>query len=237
GIPIDKWELTAHGLVAAIIKMEESCPGLKIKGSSVIIQGYGNVGAPTATKLNKKGAIIVGVSDVNEGLWNPKGLNIEKLNSIRNTRGGLRNYNGKTERRFNSSRLDWLLEAPCDILVPSARPDAINARNADRVQCKIILQGANSPVNKMTEYYLSNRRKIYSLSDFVVNSGGIIGCAVELKMKAEKEYEKKVSAEGVRSYTENLINNTISKNVAEVQSQVIKNNTTDVFFREEAMLL
>ena len=81
--------------------------------------------------------------------------------------------------------MDWLLEAPCDILVPAARPDAITARNADRIQCKVILQGANTPVNKMTEYYLNNRRGIISLSDFIVNSGGIIGCAVELTMKAD----------------------------------------------------
>ena len=237
GIPIDDWELTAHGLVSAINTLEDMDSGIKVKGAHVVIQGYGNVGAPTASKLNEKGAIIVGASDINTGLWNSEGLNIKKLNNIRNTPGGLRNYNGKIERCFNSNQIDWLLEAPCDILVPAARPDAINARNADRIECKVILQGANTPVNKMTEYYLNNRRGIISLSDFIVNSGGIIGCAVELAMKADTKYKKKVEAGGVRSYTENLINNTISKNVTQVQCQVNAKNGADIFFREEALAL
>ena len=237
GIPIDDWGLTAHGLVAAINTLEDMDSGINIKGANVIIQGYGNVGAPTASKLNAKGAVIVGASDINVGLWNPEGLHTGQLNSISNKPGGLSNYNGKTQRRFNSNQVDWLLEAPCDILVPAARPDAITARNADRIQCKVILQGANTPVNKMTEYYLNNRRGIISLSDFIVNSGGIIGCAVELAMKADKEYKKKVKAEGVRLYVENLISNTISKNVAQVLCQITAKDETDIFFREGALAL
>jgi glutamate dehydrogenase/leucine dehydrogenase len=147
---------------------------------------------------------------------------------VRNTKGGLSKYNGKIEQRFNSNQVDWLLEAPCDILVPAARPDAITARNADRIQCKVILQGANTPINKMTEYYLHNRRGIISLSDFIVNSGGIIGCAVELTMKSNTEYKKKVEAQGIRFYTENLINNTIAKNVTQVQCQVTATNEVDI---------
>ena len=237
GVPRDGWELTAHGLVAAINTLECMDSKIKVKGARVVIQGFGNVGAPTASKLHAIGAIIVGASDINAGLWNPDGLDIEQLNRIRNAPGGLSNYNGKTQRRFDSKQVDWLLEAPCDILVPAARPDAITARNADRIQCRGILQGANTPVNKMTEYYLNNRRGIISLSDFIVNSGGIIGCAVELAMKADKEYKKKVKAEGVRLYVENLISNTISKNVAQVLCQITAKDETDIFFREGALAL
>ena len=237
GIPIDDWELTAHGLVAAIMKLEDIDSKIKLKDAHVVIQGYGNVGAPTASKLISKGAIIVGASDINTALWNPKGLNIEQLNNIRNIPGGLSKYNGKTERRFNSNQLDYILEAPCDILVPAARPDAITARNADRIKCKVILQGANTPINKMTEYYLNKKRGILSLSDFIVNSGGIIGCAVELSMNADAKYKKKVEAKGVRSYTENLINDTISKNVSEIQSRITARDRSDKFFREEALSL
>ena len=237
GIPIDDWELTAHGLVSAINTLEDMDSGTKVKGAHVVIQGYGNVGAPTACKLNAQGAIIVGASDINTGLWNPKGLNIEQLNSIRNTPGGLSNYSGKTKRRFNSNQVDWLLEAPCDILVPAARPDAITARNSDRIQCKVILQGANTPVNKMTEYYLNNRRGIISLSDFIVNSGGIIGCAVELTMKTDIDYKKKVEMKGTRLYTESLINETISKNIKQVFSEATARDGTDIFFREKAISL
>ena len=150
-------------------------------------------------------------------MWEPTGLDIVQLKAFRNTVDGLSNYNGKVEKHFNSNQVDWLLEAPCDILVPAARPNAITARNADRVQCKVILQGANTPVNKMTEYYLSNRRGIISLSDFIVNSGGVIGCAAELAIGSDADFKKKVESEGIRLYTEKLIKEIISKNVIQVK--------------------
>ena len=96
---------------------------------------------------------------------------------------------------------------------------------------------SNTPINKMTEYYLNKKRGILSLSDFIVNSGGIIGCAVELSMNADAKYKKKVEAKGVRIYTENLINDTISKNVSEIQSQITAKDRSDKFFREEALSL
>ena len=129
--------------------------------------------------------MITGVSDIHGALWHSHGLNVGELNSIRREPGGISNYSGQVEKRLGPEQIDWLLEAPCDILIPAARPDAITARNADRIQCRKIFQGANAPSNKMTEYYLQNRRGIISYSDFIVNVGGVMGCAVELKMTME----------------------------------------------------
>ena len=237
GIPIDEWSLTAYGLIAAIKAFLSSNNEINIKGANVVIQGYGNVGAATATKLEKNGAKIVGASDINAGLWEPTGLNIKEMNSIRNQVGGLGNYTGKVEKFFDSSQLNWLLEAPCDILVPAARTNVITSRNADRIQCKIILQGANAPINKMTEYYLIKKRGIISLSDFIVNSGGVIGCALELAIQTDEVLKKVVLSAGVRSYTENLIKKIISNNVRDVLNLIKENNKTDTFFREEALFL
>ena len=237
GIPIDAWALTAHGLFASAKSLEELDSGFQINSARVLIQGYGNVGAPTAEKLHSAGAIVVGASDIHAGLWNANGLSLDELDQVRGRPGGLSNYTGKVGRWFGPAKLDWLMEAPCDILVPSARPDAITARNADRVQCKLILQGANMPVNKMTEYYLKNRRGILSLSDFIVNVGGVIGCAVELKMTGDAEYRKKVQSHGTRTYVEELITRTISKNVAEIHSRLAAQGDTDRIFREEALKL
>ena len=75
----------------------------------------------------------------------------------------------------------------------------------------MIIQGANTPSNKMTEYYLQNRRSILSLSDFIVNVGGVIGCAVELKMTGEPEYKNKLLKTGPQIYLEELIAKTVSK--------------------------
>ncbi|MBI5428547.1 MAG: Glu/Leu/Phe/Val dehydrogenase [Nitrospinae bacterium] len=237
GIPIDQWGLTAHGLMAAAVALESRFPDFRIKNARTVIQGYGSVGSWTAVKLHAAGATIAGASDINAALWNPSGLDVEALNRVRTLPGGLSNYTGKTEKRFSPSRLDWLLEAPCDLLVPSARPDAITSRNADRVQCRFILQGANNPSNKMTEYYLEKRRNILSLADFIVNAGGVIGCAVELKMDLEKEYRSKVLAVGPRPYLENLIHDTVSRNIFEIFDRLSKNKTGDTIFREEALRL
>lgn len=237
GIPLDEWGLTAQGLFAAARTMEQLQPDFHIENSGVVIQGFGNVGSWAATKLAAAGAVIVGASDINAGLWNPQGLDVEELNSIRNQPGGLRGYTGAVERRFGPETLDWLLEAPCDLLVPAARPDAITAKNADRLQCRMILQGANTPSNKMTEYYLQNRRGILSLSDFIVNVGGVIGCAVELKMTADADYREKVLQEGGKKYLDDLIFQTVSRNVMEIHRRLVKKKHSDVIFREAAVAL
>lgn len=237
GIPIDDWGLTAHGLFAAARTMETLDAGFPIKNARVVIQGYGNVGSWTAAKLHQAGAIIVGASDIHSAVWNPKGLNVEELNRIRKDPLGLKQYSNSIDKRFGPDKLDWLLEAPCDILVPAARPDCVTAKNADRIDCKMILQGANAPSNKMTEYYLQNRRNILSLSDFIVNVGGVIGCSVELKMTGDPDFKDETLKKGSRIYLEELIENTVSKNVIEVHERMTADKQNDVTFRDEAMRL
>lgn len=91
---------TAHSLFVAICTVEELEPDFKLKGAQVVIQGYGNVGSVTASKLNDIGAVITGVSDIHSALWNSQGLDIEQLNSMRRQDGGIANYSGKVEKRF-----------------------------------------------------------------------------------------------------------------------------------------
>ena len=236
GIPIDGWGLTAHGLVAALETLEKIDDRFKIKNSRVVVQGYGNVGSFTAIKLQQAGALIVGASDIHAGLWNPRGLDMDELNRVRYSPQGLQNYTGKTQKKITGENLDWLLEAPCEFLVPAARPDSITSRNADRIQCKVVLQGANTPSNKMTEYYLNNRRGILSLNDFIVNVGGVIGCAVEMKMASDPKYRDKVRKTGTQAYLEDLIHSTVSRNVEEIFRR-LKDNPEDTLFREQALEL
>ena len=181
-------------------------------------------------KLSQKGALIVGASDINCALWYPEGLDVRELVRIRKLPNGLKNYSKKVNKIFENKKLDWLLEAPCDILIPAARPDAITAKNIDRIDCRLILEGANTPISKPIEYYLKHRRNILSLTDFIVNAGGVIGCAVEQKIMQDTNYANKVKIKNTRNYTENLIFNTISTNVTEIFSR-IKN---DDLFRDAA---
>ena len=232
GVPIDDWELTAQGLFSAAKALESMDEQLNLSGAKFIVQGFGNVGAPTAIKLQELGAILVGASDINVALWNPDGLDPYALDKVRKEQGGLTNYPLQVSKKFSSDKLDWLLEAPCDILIPSARPDAITARNADRIQCRYILQGANTPSSKPVEYYLHHHRNILSLTDFIVNAGGVIGCAVERNLIVDGSYAEKVKQTGLRNYVENLIDTTITKNVCETYSRMQKNS--DTIFRDAA---
>ena len=91
----------------------------------------------------------------------------------------------------------------------------------------------------MTEYYLQNRRGITSYSDFIVNVGGVMGCAVELKMNMDPDYKNKVMAAGENGkiYLENLIGNTISKNVKTICTGMMQAQGKDFIFRDEAIKL
>ncbi len=230
GIPIDDWGLTAHGLFSAALSLEDILENFTLNNSKIVIQGFGNVGCPTAIKLQEKGALIVGASDINGALWNSTGLDVQELSNIRKQSGGLSNYSKPVDKKFSANKVDWLLEAPCDILIPAARPDAITAKNIDRIDCRLILQGANTPSSKPVEYYLRHRRNILSLTDFIVNAGGVIGCAVEQNMRRDKEYSMKVQHKDTRIYTENLIFDTVAKNVKGVFSRMEE----DSIFRDAA---
>lgn len=237
GIPIDGWGLTAHGMVSAINTLTSCLDNFRIADSRIVIQGFGNVGAPVAEKLAAEEAKIVGVSDISQAIYHSRGLDLSALMQARQ-KGGLSQYTGEVEKQFGPAQLDWLLEAPCDILIPAARPDAITARNADRIDCRVVIQGANVPSNRLTEYYLENRRNILNCSDFIANVGGVIGCAVELKMTTEPGYREKVLAEGKkgRPYVEQLIYNTVSRNVNEIMNRLCT-GSNDRTFREEALAI
>ncbi|MCF8720661.1 Glu/Leu/Phe/Val family dehydrogenase [Nitrospina gracilis] len=239
GVPIDKWGLTGHSLYSAIKTLEGIDPNFQIKGARVVIQGFGNVGSAIGNKLTEEGALIVGASDVSTALWNAKGLQVRELNQARGNPKGLAAYRGQVDKRFSNGNVSRLLEAPCDILIPAARPDAITARNADRLMCGRIFQGANTPSNKMTEYYLENRRKILSYTDFIVNCGGVIGCAVEVKMTQDEAYRERVLGMGNhgRPYVENLIFETVSRNILTITKRLKERASKDIIFREEATRL
>ena len=67
--------------------------------------------------------------------------------------------------------------------------------------------------------------------------GGVIGCAVELAMNSNDDYKSKVLEVGVRKYLENLIHNTVSRNVLEIYQRLKTKKESDKIFREEALAL
>jgi glutamate dehydrogenase/leucine dehydrogenase len=236
GFPLDEWAITAHGLFAAAVATEKHVPEVRIKDSSVIIQGFGNVGAPIAQKLASLGARIVGASDINAALYQPDGLNVEELCAIRRGPEGLAAYRGPLKQRFDGEHVDGLLEMPCVILVPAARPHAINVHNTPHINTRLILQGANNPADLMCEYFLQHRRGVFSLTDFIVNSGGVIAAYVEAKADVDAAFRARVMSEDGtgRAFLENLVTRIITENIDEMFTRLHGSRRKDITLREIA---
>lgn len=222
GFPLDEWGITAHGLLAAALAAETHVPGFRIRGSSVIIQGFGNVGAPVAQKLLSLGARLVGASDINAALYDPDGLDLPGLLAARQGPDGLAGYRGRVARRFDGVHVDRLLEMPCSLLVPAARPRAIHAENAPNLNAGMVLQGANNPADFVCEYFLQHRRGVPSLTDFIVNSGGVIAACVEAKADTDPAFRARVlAADGTgRLFLERLVTRIITENIAEMAQRL-----------------
>jgi glutamate dehydrogenase (NAD(P)+) len=142
---------------------------MKLKGAKVAIQGFGNAGKfafEIATKL--AGAKVVAISDSQGGVYDPKGLDYEKLNEVKEKTGSVQNYKGAS--RVSN---DDLLELDCDVLIPAAIENQITKENADRIKAGMVLELANGPVTPEADKILFER-KILDMPDFLVNSGGVI---------------------------------------------------------------
>ncbi len=222
GLPLDEWGLTAHGVFTAARTLEQRNPDFRLADASVVIQGYGNVGRALARKLADADARIVGASDIHAALYHPDGLDMDELDRVRLEKGGLSRYNGPISTRYEADALDLLLEVPCDILAPAARPDAVTAGNQAAIQARFILQGANNPVRPDVETWLAKEHGIVNITDFIVNAGGVIACAVELQMDAEPDYRQRVLAEDGcgRAYMEKLVSRIVSANVEDICDRI-----------------
>jgi glutamate dehydrogenase (NAD(P)+) len=174
GIPLDELGTTGFGLAVAAEQMAGFL-SMSLMGARVVIQGFGSVGKATAKFLEKRGCVLVAASDSAGAIYNPQGLDCAQLTAIKERHGKVNDY---SEARAIPP--ETLFTLPCEILVPAARPDAITMDNAPSIQAKIILQGANIPVELEAEKYLHNQG-VCSLPDFIVNSGGVISTAIEYR--------------------------------------------------------
>jgi glutamate dehydrogenase (NAD(P)+) len=157
--------------------------GLDIKKSTIAIQGFGNVGMFVANFLSEAGAKIVSVSDSKGCLYVPEGINFEKLSKIKKETGSVIYFSEKTVKSRDmhpgqTFKCDMIFELDADILIPAAVADVINKNNVDRVDAKIIVEGANIPIPHDVERIL-HQKDILVVPDFVANAGGVISSYVE----------------------------------------------------------
>ncbi|MEK7487136.1 MAG: Glu/Leu/Phe/Val dehydrogenase [Planctomycetota bacterium] len=142
-------------------------PGLK--GKRVIVQGLGNVGYHSAKFLQQEGkAIIVGIAEMEGGVYNADGLDFEAVFNHRKNTKSILNFPGAKSLKTPGE----VMEMDCDILVPAALENQITAWNAPRIKAKIIAEGANGPVDPEGEVILLNAGKLI-IPDIYLNAGGV----------------------------------------------------------------
>ncbi|KYG63407.1 Glu/Leu/Phe/Val dehydrogenase [Bdellovibrio bacteriovorus] len=158
---------TGLGVVYVAEKAFEVC-GMKMNGSSIAIQGFGNVGSFAAKFAHERGARIVAVSDVSGGIYNGDGLDIPEVMEYVKAHKFLKGY-PKAQPISNEE----LLEVKCDALFPCALENQIDTHNAEKIQAKIICEGANGPVTNAATKIL-HKRGVFIAPDVIANGGGVI---------------------------------------------------------------
>ena len=138
-----------------------------LENATVVVQGFGNVGSFAAKFLDDYGCKIIAVSDVTGGVHDPNGLDVPSLfdyNYEHRTIDGC----GQGQKLTNEE----LLALECDYLIPAALGGAINEKNVDTINCKIVIEAANGPVTPEAADVLWSK-KVPIIPDILTNAGGV----------------------------------------------------------------
>ena len=167
GGSIGRDEATSRGLMYIAAEAAKT-KGMPVKGASVVIQGFGNVGGNAARLMaNELGSKIIALSDSHGGIYSKDGLELAKVERFKRETGSLTNFPGA-----KNITNEELLELPCDFLVPAALENVINENNADRIAAKIVVEGANGPTTPKADEVLL-QKKIMVVPDILSNAGGV----------------------------------------------------------------
>ncbi len=158
----------ATGLGAAFT-VREAAKTLKLnlKGAKVVLQGFGNASTFTGEYLEKMGAIVIGVSDSKGSISIPKGAKVSKILEHKGKTGSVVGFTGS--KKISTEEL---LTTKCDVLVPGALENQIDAKLAKKLQCKIIAEAANGPTLPEADPIIF-KKNIMIIPDILANSGGV----------------------------------------------------------------
>lgn len=166
GGSLGRREATGRGLLFTVneaIKRFDLTP----ERTTAVVQGSGNVGGIAAQLMHESGYRVVAISEIGGGIYNPNGIDIpaalEYLQHNRTFEGfpGVETVGNKE-----------LLEIECDVLAPCATENQITSENADRLQCKILAEGANGPTTPRADQILRDKG-IFVIPDILANAGGV----------------------------------------------------------------
>jgi glutamate dehydrogenase (NAD(P)+) len=169
GGSLGREEATGRGVVYVTLEALRHLK-LSIENATVAIQGFGNVGSHTALIMQQQGARVIAVSDESGGIYSAKGLDVQEL---------LRRYRTTAGQSLRDTKLgdaitnEELLQLDCTVLVPAALSEQITGKNAGRLRCRILAEGANGPTTLDADRILEDKG-VFIIPDILANSGGVI---------------------------------------------------------------
>ena len=167
GGTLGRREATGRGVVYMIIEAARYL-GIDLSKCTAAVQGFGNVGSVAVKELANIGVKIIGVSDRTGGFVDTRGLPVDKLLEVADKNHSLEGcpYGDKISNAE-------VLELKCDILVPAALEMQITEKNAARVQCRILAEGANGPTTPEADAILHDKG-VFLIPDILANAGGVV---------------------------------------------------------------
>jgi glutamate dehydrogenase (NAD(P)+) len=197
-----------------------------VVGKKVIVQGLGNVGYHSAKFFREAGSIVISIAEYEGAIYKEDGINEEELFQHRKATGSILNFPGAT----NLAKTGDALELECDILVPAALENVINAENAPRVKTKIIAEAANGPLTPDADEILT-AKGVLIVPDMYLNAGGVTVSYFEwLKNLSHVRYgrmEKRYN-ENMNTHILNQIEALTGKKVSGVEKSFIQHGPDEV---------
>src|SRR5262245_7472648 len=141
--------------------------GMAVEDARIVVQGFGNVGSNAVQLLEEMGCIVVGVSDVQGGVYNPNGLSHTGLTTHVRQAGSLAGYEGGDAVSNRE-----LLELECDVLIPAALENQLTEDNAGDVRAPVVVEAANGPTTPQADAIFKDNR-VLVVPDILANSGGV----------------------------------------------------------------
>jgi glutamate dehydrogenase (NAD(P)+) len=153
-----------------VYMFREAAPhlGLSPADTNFVVQGYGNVGSWAARIMQQLGATMVGVSDATGAIRNDGGIDANALYEHIRDGGHMTEFEGGDEIPAAD-----LISIPCDVFIPAALGGMIHEGNAADMQCKVIVEGANSPTTPTADRIL-REKDVYIIPDVMANAGGVV---------------------------------------------------------------
>ncbi|MDQ8164686.1 MAG: Glu/Leu/Phe/Val dehydrogenase [Gemmatimonadota bacterium] len=166
GGSLGRREATGRGCMI-VTKQALAHLGMPLKGTTLIVQGFGNVGSVAAQLLQREGCKIIGISDRTGGYVNPKGIDVDEAIAHVKQHKTLEGF-AQGDRVTN----EQLLTTDVDVLLPAALENVITSKNAAQIKAKIICEGANGPTTAAADAIL-DEKGIFVIPDILANAGGV----------------------------------------------------------------